>query len=238
MFAENIQRSIWGNGVGMKLTAISKVLLGAGFAAFLLAVCFGAAGFHRLPARGAWSQANPVTCVRNLKQVGLGFIKFTIDHEGRFPFNYSTNEGGTLEFCDQDSDGFDRNAVTHLAAISSELTVPGILVCPQDTSRKSASGFEKLRPENMTYRLRTGSNVVESNRQEPLLLCPIHKNVLHVDGTVSGPQANEKPPALSLRQMLPYSPEAQRRFRIAGWSALAGVVLILFGEILRARKKS
>ena len=90
--------------------------------------------------------AQPITCVNNLKQIGLAFKTWALDHEYKYPFNVSTNQGGTMEFCLKGMDGFDRNAVFHLQIMSNELSTPRILVCPKDRSKKPALSFQTLKP--------------------------------------------------------------------------------------------
>jgi hypothetical protein len=128
--------------------------------------------------------AQRITCVNNLKQIGLAFRTWAIDHDGSYPFNLSTNAGGTMEFCARGNDGFDSHAATHFEVMSNELATPQILVCPQDKSKHAAVVFRNLGPENVTYRLRTGTNISEANPKAVLAVCPIDGNTLYCDGTV------------------------------------------------------
>jgi hypothetical protein len=132
----------------------------------------------------AKKRAQSINCVNNLKQVGLAFRIWSLDHEDQFPFNVSTNAGGTLELCQADAEGYDRNAVFHFMTLSNELSVPKILVCPADKSKSAAIGFEVLQITNLSYRVRSGTNVTDANPMEILARCPIHQHVLHADGSV------------------------------------------------------
>jgi hypothetical protein len=127
---------------------------------------------------------NRIQCVNNLKQMGVAFRIWATDHEDKFPFNVSTNSGGTLEHCDAGADGFDKNAVRHFKAMTIELVSPRILVCPGDTVRSPAPDFDSLQAGNITYQLRTGAGLSEENGGEILVVCPIHGNSLHCDGSV------------------------------------------------------
>jgi hypothetical protein len=128
--------------------------------------------------------AQRINCANNLKQIGLAARTWAIDNNGHFPFDVSTNSGGTLELCLPGSDGFDRNAFYHFRVMSNELSTPKILVCPADTQRQPALDFMRLQAANVSYQLCSGTNVTETNPEQVLAVCPIHNNVLRCDGSV------------------------------------------------------
>jgi len=128
--------------------------------------------------------AQRISCVNNLKQIGLAFKEWALDNGDRFPFNVSTNDGGTMELCSVGEDGFARNPALHLQVMSNELNTPKILVCPEDYSKIPAASFGLLRPENITYRLHTGTNVADKGQKTILMICPIDGNTLYSDGNV------------------------------------------------------
>jgi hypothetical protein len=107
-----------------------------------------------------------------------------LDNGDQFPFNVSTNKGGTLEFCARGDSGFDLNSYRHFQVMSTELSTPMILFCPADTSRKPAAIFLSLRADNVTYQLRSGTNVNGAHPQDVLARCPIHGHELLCDGSV------------------------------------------------------
>jgi hypothetical protein len=131
-------------------------------------------------------RAQQITCINNLKQIGLAFRIWEGDHGDQYPFNTSTNAGGSMELCAVGKDGFDSNAFLHFKAMAGDdyLRVPLLLVCPQDRSKKAATNWANLRAGNVTYRLRSGTNVIEANPHEILVVCPIDGNILYCDGTV------------------------------------------------------
>lgn len=130
-------------------------------------------------------QVQKITCVNNLKQIGLDFRIWAGDHGDKFPFQISTNGGGTLELCDRDADGFDRNSIAHFLAASNELSTPLLLCCPKDRSKTAAKDWDKVSAANVTYRLRTDFRVSLSNPHEILAVCPVDGNILYCDGTVT-----------------------------------------------------
>ena len=72
-----------------------------------------------------------VLCVSNVKMVAVAFRMWSDDHGGRFPWEISTNEGGSSEFIGTGK------VFTHFQTASNELNTPKILICPQDTSRSA-----------------------------------------------------------------------------------------------------
>ena len=132
----------------------------------------------------AKDKAQMVSCMNNLKQVGLAFRVAEGDHKDVFLFNVSTNEGGTMELGSAGPDGFDRNSWVHLRALSNYLGTPRILYCPGDRSSTPAMDFEHLQGMNVTYKLHVGTNVNDLNPGMVLAYCPIHYNFLLVDGSV------------------------------------------------------
>ena len=128
-----------------------------------------------------------IQCLNNLKQIGLAFRVWAEDNEGQYPFNVSTKDGGTREFCLRGADGFDGDSCRHFQVMSNELFTVKILVCPADTVRQVPGGlgdFSRLQAVNVSYQIHSGTNVTESNPLEVLAVCPIHHNVLRADGSV------------------------------------------------------
>jgi hypothetical protein len=138
-----------------------------------------------LPAlSSAKTKAQQISCVNNLKQVGTAFRLWSGDYNDRFPFNVPAKDGGTLESCSRDAEGFDANSWRHFQVMSNELNTPKILVCPEDASKSAALDFASLGAGNVSYQVRSGTNIDETHPEEVLVRCPIHNNEVMVDGSV------------------------------------------------------
>jgi hypothetical protein len=159
----------------------------------------------------AQALAQSINCANDLKQVGAAFRVWALDHHDQFPFNVSTNSGGTLELCAPGADGYDRNAALHFMVMSNELSTPGLLLCPAASTRSSshnlpASDFRNLQSANVTYLLHTGPGINLTNPAAVLAFCPVCKNVLLVDGSVQrGPSVRSRWPPFTPTQ--PLEPE-------------------------------
>ena len=130
----------------------------------------------------------------NLKQIGLAFKIWSGDYSNQFPFNVSQAQGGTRELCDPDSNGFERNPVPIFMVMSNELASTTVLVYSDDREKKWAADFASLTTNNISYRLRTGTNVNLNNPWEILAVDPIHGLVLRCDGTVTRDSHYKKQP--------------------------------------------
>lgn len=87
-----------------------------------------------------------INCVSNLKQVGLAFRMWSNDNGEKFPWQVSTNNGGTLELT---SSG---DAFPHFLAISNEANIPKIFVCPEDPARTRVVAWDQfVSDSNLSY---------------------------------------------------------------------------------------
>lgn len=167
----------------MTSSQAKKTIMALGLVVLLIGG--GLVTFEHLRARDFLKRPEKITCVKNLKQIGLSMRIWSADHGDEYPFNVSTNDGGTREWCLAGADGYDANAWLHLMILSNEFNTPVILVCPQDRTKKVATDFSGLRADNVTYRIRSGAEVNETNAQAVLAVCPIDGNTVYCDGSVA-----------------------------------------------------
>jgi len=138
-----------------------------------------------LPAlAAAKNRAQAINSENNLKQIGLAFRSWEGDNNDQYPFNVSQAQGGVKELCQTDNNGFEKNPAAVFMVMSNELSTTRILVCPNDPQKQPAVDFASLTANNISYQLRTGTNVNESNPDEVLAVDPINGLVLHCDGSV------------------------------------------------------
>src|SRR5215469_13663975 len=94
--------------------ALKELLVVVGISAALLVLL-------ALFIQDARQRAKSICCNCNLKQIGLAFKTWEIDHTNLFPMCVSTNSGGSLEYV---STG---QTFRHFQLMSNELSTPIIL---------------------------------------------------------------------------------------------------------------
>ena len=100
------------------------------------------------------TKANRLWCTSNLKGIGLGYRIWATDHTNRFPWQISSNAGGTLQFVSDVSQVW-----RHVAAISNELSSPRTAFCPSDTERREVRNFSEFNSnQNLSYFIGLGAS--------------------------------------------------------------------------------
>jgi prepilin-type N-terminal cleavage/methylation domain-containing protein/prepilin-type processing-associated H-X9-DG protein len=90
--------------------------------------------------------ATRINCASNLKQVGIAFHVWANDHEDKFPWQLSTNKGGTLEYAAS------AEAFRHFQIASNELSNPKVLICRSDEGRRRDDSFtNQFSNANLSY---------------------------------------------------------------------------------------
>lgn len=101
----------------------------------------------------AKARSRQAACLNNLRQIGLGFTSFSLDHEGRYPMDVPERLGGSLEYNDSrmiENTPFSRD-FHHFLAISNEVPNVKIMVCPADRKRRPAENYQTFTNENLSY---------------------------------------------------------------------------------------
>jgi len=82
----------------------------------------------------------------NQRQVTIGLVMFTGDHAGKYPWQISATNGGSMEL----AAGY--QAFPHYQAFSKYLNgQTGLLICPTDNARYPATNFSQLADANISY---------------------------------------------------------------------------------------
>ncbi|MEO6184039.1 MAG: hypothetical protein ABIP71_13225, partial [Verrucomicrobiota bacterium] len=87
----------------------------------------------------AKQKAQRITCVNNLKQVGLSFRIWAGDNNDRYPMQVSTNDGGTSDWLATAIAA--ANTFRHFQVLQNELGTPKVVVCPSDERTAAANFF-------------------------------------------------------------------------------------------------
>ena len=151
----------------------------------------------------AKAKANRISCVNNLKNIGLAFRIFSTDNGGQFPWGISTNQGGSSEIT-QDHN----HTWSQFVAISNELSSTKILVCPSDSAKingvddkKQAPNFTAIVKTN-TYQFNRGISYfigLSADETQPQSILSGDRNMT-IDTTVAAPkyvgEGNANPAAI------------------------------------------
>jgi prepilin-type N-terminal cleavage/methylation domain-containing protein len=95
----------------------------------------------------AKAKAQRISCVNNLKEIGLAFRTWSIDNDGQFPMRLSVANGGYSDYIGQrvltPSQVTSRGVFGIFLVMSNELSTPKILMCPSEyeSMRQAATLF-------------------------------------------------------------------------------------------------
>ena len=99
-----------------------------------------------LPSGGTHKRATGAVCMNNQKQIAIALIMFQDDHNGKFPWQESTTNGGSIEFVTSNQTAF------HFRALSGYLSKrTDFFVCPTDSTRQPAASFAEMTNTNVSY---------------------------------------------------------------------------------------
>lgn len=84
------------------------------------------------------ARSGKMTCVNNLKQIGLSFRTWALDNGDKYPMEVAMTNGGTRDL-------INGPAFVHFLVMSNELSTPKVLVCPEDSEKSNATTFSPNR---------------------------------------------------------------------------------------------
>lgn len=89
------------------------------------------------------AKAKRIACVNNLKQISLALKMWADDHEDKYPWNLTTDQGGSSDSADW---------TDHFRMASNHLSTVAILHCPSDKKKKAGTNWNRLDAEmNVSY---------------------------------------------------------------------------------------
>jgi len=106
--------------------------------------------------------AQKLSCMSNLKQVGMSYGVWAGDNHDTFPMLVSVTNGGAMEMTEIG------NAVPPFQVMSNELSTTKILWCPADGDRIWATNFSAVTSSNLSYFV--GVDVTNGDNSN-LILC-------------------------------------------------------------------
>jgi prepilin-type N-terminal cleavage/methylation domain-containing protein len=80
----------------------------------------------------AKEKSKRIACVNNIRQLGLGFIMWSHDYDGKYPWLVKIADGGTHTV---------PQAWRHFAVTSNDIDTPKIMHCPSDKDKVTAQAF-------------------------------------------------------------------------------------------------
>jgi prepilin-type N-terminal cleavage/methylation domain-containing protein/prepilin-type processing-associated H-X9-DG protein len=98
-----------------------------------------------LPRLSGSSKPRLLICQNNLRQISLGYVMWSSAHTNFFPWEVSTNTGGTLELIEQS------NASDHFVPLTPYLRNPALLICPADRRKHAANSYAEFSNTNLSY---------------------------------------------------------------------------------------
>ena len=112
-----------------------------------------------LPALAAAKRrAQRISCVSNIKQIGLAFRLWEGDNGDRYPMALSTLQNGAMEYVYSQTEVSATPAgptayqlYSVFVTMSNELSIPKLLYCPSDSPRQYTTNFFWLGITNISY---------------------------------------------------------------------------------------
>jgi prepilin-type N-terminal cleavage/methylation domain-containing protein len=95
--------------------------------------------------KGAKVKARETQCLSNVRQVSLGYILWASANTNLFPWEVSTNAGGSLEL------GENATAPEQFTPLAAYVRNPAVFVCPTDHARRPVNSYAGFSNTNLSY---------------------------------------------------------------------------------------
>lgn len=130
----------------------------------------------------AKSKAQRISCVNNLKQLGLAFTFFADDHGDKYPSVVEPAEDGSKTRTE---------AWQHFATLANDMVTPKILVCPSDPAKSRALDFSTQPQGLLTMKDNAVSYAIGTSAgpEKPGMHLAGDRNLIGKDGQNCGPAA-------------------------------------------------
>jgi prepilin-type N-terminal cleavage/methylation domain-containing protein len=127
----------------------------------------------------AKAKAQRISCVNNLKQVGIAFTIWGLDNGDKYPSVVDVADGGSKTLT---------QAWQHFATLSNELVTPKVLHCPSDFAKEQAIDYSNASLGLATLKNRAVSYAVGTSAgpDKPGMHLAGDRNVLGLDGQNCG----------------------------------------------------
>lgn len=130
----------------------------------------------------AKSKAQRISCVSNLKQIGLAFTFWADDHGDKYPSVVDIAEGGSKTLTE---------TWQHFTTLSNDMVTPKVLVCPSDPEKRRALDFSggtqgifTMKDSAVSYAIGTSAGP-----DKPGMHLAGDRNLIGKDGQNCGPAA-------------------------------------------------
>jgi prepilin-type N-terminal cleavage/methylation domain-containing protein len=130
----------------------------------------------------AKAKAQRISCVNNLKQLGIAFTIWGLDNNDQYPSVVDIAEGGSKTL---------PQAWQHFATLSNELITPKVLHCPSDGAKEQAIDFSTGSRGLATLQNRAVSYAIGTSAgpDKPGMHLAGDRNLLGLSGQSCGPAA-------------------------------------------------
>jgi len=130
----------------------------------------------------AKAKGKRISCLNNLKQMGIAFTMWGDDHEDKYPSVVDPAEGGSKTLTE---------TWQHFLTLSNELDTPKVLHCPSDTAKQTADNFSNKSTGLGTLKNTAISYAIGSSAgpDKPGMHLAGDRNLLGLPGQNCGPAA-------------------------------------------------